>query len=118
MTESSRWQTLCNNVPADQVNLIVTTIAAMEFPVRVRQQLSGDIVKETHDLDQGMYIIETHEHHITDLQDALDQIIDEQQTFDREYENKKHRRDLINRLALFIVVVIIVVLTFLKVYIW
>jgi len=118
MTEPTTWQPLCENVAADQVNLIVTTIASMEFPVRVRQQMSGEIVTETHDLSQGLYIIESHEQHIADLQGVLDQIIDEQHSFDREFESKKRRRDLINRLALFIMVVIVVVLIVLKIYVW
>jgi uncharacterized membrane protein YcjF (UPF0283 family) len=74
-----------------EARAIVTSIAAMEFDVRVRDATTGEIVSINENLPDGTFIIETQVEHAPALADVLDQIIDEQVEFDATLDEVQRR---------------------------
>ncbi len=83
MVAQSLWCELCRFDDLLLARAVTTSIAAMEFDVRLCAiGLSARSDDEAHP-GRPPYLVQVHTDHVRDLADVLDEIIDEQQDFDR-----------------------------------
>ena len=91
--ESRSWRPLRFCAELSEAQTIATSIAAMEFEVRLVDGATGRILeseKPEHD-PRGPFAVEVPAEHFDDLAGVLDQIMDEQQEFDSFLESWRVR---------------------------
>jgi len=89
MVVQSSWCELCRFDDLLLARAVTTSIAAMEFDVRlcpIGLAARGD--DETHP-GRPPYVVQVSTDHVHDLADVLDEIIDEQQDFDRMLADRR-----------------------------
>ncbi len=82
MNENRAWRELYRCESLKQARTIITSISAMEFEVRLRNELTGRLVEAEDKDGKGQYLIEARSADLQDLAEVLDQIVDEQREFD------------------------------------
>ncbi len=90
--DDQRWRTLHTADDPEQAATLATSIQAMEFDVRVRDELAIEVRPEDW----------------VDLQDVLAEIIGEQEEFDTALAHRRHRSD--RHLTLVLLVLAVAVL--------
>lgn len=110
MEPPSPWRQLCRTDEPDLARTIVTTIAAMEFPVRLRDAKTGAVIEQAEDIGEGPFIIETHADHQAELAEVLEELIGEQEEFDAELESRDRFVRRMRRLVLLILIIIVAIL--------
>ena len=118
MNEATTWTELCRCDDPRQARTIVTTIGAMEFPVRLVNAATGGVVDPPEGGETGLWVVQVQGEHRADLIGVLDEMLAEQAEFDRAMEARKeaHRRTEANfvRWVLLILVIIVAVLAMLR----
>ena len=104
------WRRLHRCEDLHQARTVATSIAAMEFDVRVRDIISGALVDIAADAEGGPFAIEVRGADWLDLVDVLDEIIDEQDRFDEFVDGWQSRASRAMRIVLAAVVLIIALL--------
>jgi hypothetical protein len=110
MKDSVPWAPLCRCGEAKLARTIATTIAAMEFDVRLRDEASNSVIEDIDHLEDphaGPCLVEVHHDHVRELGDVLDELIDEQAEFDRFLDHRD--RVALNAQRLFLILVIVIV---------
>ena len=75
------WRELCRFDDLLEARAVVTSIAAMEFDVRL--SAAGDPARESDDAGRPPYVVEVIHNDLPDLAEVLSEIIYEQREFDR-----------------------------------
>ena len=91
MHSDEQWGVLHRCADRTAAGRIATSIAAMEFEVRMRDAATGAIVEPGAPDGGGPYLIEVHSANRADLADVLEQVIEEQESFDAALEARNHR---------------------------
>jgi hypothetical protein len=112
----SDWRRLHRCEDLRGARAVATSIAAMEFEVRVRDLISGVLVDVVDDELTGPFAIEVRGADWADLADVLDELIDEQETFDAFVDGWHARSTRAMRIVLAAVVLIIALLAILGVF--
>ena len=106
----SDWRRLHRCEDLHSARAVATSIAAMEFEVRVRDLISGALVDVADDDLTGPFAIEVRGADWAELADVLEEIIDEQETFDAFLDRWHARSTRAMRIVLALVVLIIALL--------
>ncbi|UCD74407.1 MAG: hypothetical protein JSV91_11520 [Phycisphaerales bacterium] len=114
MEPISPWRQLCRTDDPHLAVTIVTTIAAMEFPARLRDAATGELIEQREDIGDGPFIIETHGTHHAELADVLEEIIGEQEEFDEALESRDRFVRRVRRIVLLGLIIIVTVLAVFK----
>ena len=110
MEPQGPWRQLCRTDEPHLARTIVTTIAAMEFPVRLRDAATGEVIEEREDIGDGPFIIDTHADHHAELADVLEDLIGEQEEFDAKLEQRDRFVRRARRIVLLVLIIIVAVL--------
>jgi hypothetical protein len=113
MNDSVPWAPLCRCGDAKLARTIVTTIAAMEFDVRLRDAASNSVIEDLEDLedpDAGPFLVEVHREDADALGRVLDELVEEQDEFDRFLDQRDRAVMSAQRLFLILVIVIVAIL--------
>jgi len=113
------WPELHRCESLREARSIITSIAAMEFEVRLRDAASNRLIEpDDPELEAaGPFVIEVRRQHLEDLSDVLDQIVDEQQEFDRfvdDWHSITDRRLVLLFILAACVIVLLAILTVLE----
>lgn len=99
MYAPAQWRELCRFKDPQLARAVATSIASMEYEVRlpVNDRLSQQNSDEPTDLGTPPYIVQVDDSDWATLTDVLDEIVDEQVQFDRLFETHhiKYRRQRI-----------------------
>ncbi len=91
MNETGKWRELYRCDSLGKARTVVTSISAMEFEVRLRDGLTGQLVDPEMGSPPGsesvVFSIEAREEDWGDLDSVLEEIIDEQREFDAFLES-------------------------------
>ncbi len=91
MRTATDWRELCRFDDLLQARAVATSVAAMEFDVRLCA--AADPAREDDDAGRPPYVVEVVHTDWPDLAEVLDQIIDEQQEFDLRLATRAAQRD-------------------------
>jgi len=113
MNDPADWRDLYWCEGLARARAIATSIAAMEYDVRLRNATTALPVLDDEEDWGGGYIIEARSADWNDLVDVIDQIIDEQQEFDQFVEDWHGRAGRLHRVFLGVVIGLVIVLAIL-----
>jgi hypothetical protein len=118
MSENEQWRELYRTDDLLRARAVATSIAAMEFEVhligadeRDDQALTEEPQPAPADFS-GPFIIQVRHEDFSTLNDALDEIVREQEDFDVDVEAKKHPRASVGYVITVILVLVAVYLLF------
>ena len=107
MADQTTWRELYRADDAHRIHSIATSIAAMEFNVRLRDARTGTALDAETPWGDGPFAIDVHDEDWHSLSAVLDQIIDEQEAFDQSLENKDEAEHRFNRTILLVILVLV-----------
>jgi hypothetical protein len=121
MSSPGSWRELTRCDDLAEAGAIATSIAAMEFDVRIRDLGTGVVIGDEHhpgvghdggavDVVNGPCVIEARAEDWADLTDVLDQIVDEQGAFDAHLERRDDLARRARRLFMLLMIIIVSVL--------
>jgi len=113
MNDLTAWRDLCWCEGLARARAIATTIAAMEYDVRLRHAATALSVTAEEEDWGGPYVIEARAADWDELADVIDQIVDEQQQFDTFIDAWHGRTGRLHRVFLGVVIGIVIVLAIL-----
>ena len=113
MNDPADWRDLYWCEGLARARAIATSIAAMEYDVRLRNAATALPVMDDEEDWGGGYVIQARTEDWSDLADVLDQIIDEQQEFDAFIDAWHGRTGHLHRIFLGVVIGLVIVLAIL-----
>ena len=103
------WRELVRGEDLGQVAAIATSIESMEYEARVVDVGHSSVTSSS----EGPFIVQVRAHEWGELTEVLDQIIDEQATFDERLDARDTRVIHARRVFLMVMIVIVAVLALL-----
>jgi hypothetical protein len=107
------WREIYRTDDAGDARMLATSIAAMEFDVRVRALRSGLPLGEEPD-PPGPYVVEAHADEAMSLREVVDEIVHEQRSFDEALNARDDRAFQARRVVLLAFAIIIMILVALQ----